>query len=106
MSTDKSFSDEQPEDDLVIEDYFVEEYVAPLTLEDETDAYEELAGPTAAAPKAKRTLRKLLAKVPKRSLVGLLVLSGVAFASALLWRGRHRQSSPFSRLFLRLGIAK
>ena len=81
-----------------MEDLFIEEYEAPLTLAPEHPAAKERKGRIARAVRPIRTNAKPL-------LVGLLALGGLALATLLL-NAYQRKASRLSRLFHRLGIAR
>ncbi len=91
-----------PTDDQVevlVEDLFIEEYEAPLTLAPDHPAAKERKGRVARAVRPIRTRAKPL-------IAGLFALGGLALATLILRAYQQRKATRFSRLLHRLGMAR
>lgn len=89
-------TDDQVE--VLVEDLFIEEYEAPLTLAPDRPAAKERKSRMARAVRPIRTRVKPL-------IAGLLALGGLAIATLIL-RAYQRKATRFSRLLHRLGMAR
>ena len=82
--------------EVLVQDLFIEEYQAPLTL-----AADKPIGKRGRLHRAVQPIRSNA----KSLLGGLFAVGGLALAT-LFFAGRRRKTSPLTRLFLKLGIAR